>query len=87
MITDKAASKGRKPAEPPRPSNTRFRVGFFLMLALLVLVGGRVIVVQGCDPEGLASAATARRTTSTILSSARGEILDTNGVVLAQTIV
>lgn len=62
-------------------------VRFGFMLALLLVVGGRVVVVQGLDPEGLASTAVNRRTQSSVLASERAQILDSNGTVLVQSIV
>lgn len=57
------------------------------MLALLVVVAGRVVVVQGFDPEGLALTAADKRTQVSVLASERGKILDVNGAVLAQSII
>lgn len=57
------------------------------MLALLLVVAGRVVVVQGFDPESYASKAADRRTQVSILASERGAILDMHGAVLAQSIV
>jgi cell division protein FtsI (penicillin-binding protein 3) len=57
------------------------------MLILLLIVAGRVVVIQGFDPGGLASAAADKRTQSSVLASERGKILDANGSVLAQSII
>jgi cell division protein FtsI (penicillin-binding protein 3) len=57
------------------------------MLALLMVVGVRGIVIQGFDPNGLASAAAEKRTQISVLASERGKILDANGSILAQSIV
>lgn len=65
----------------------RLRVGFGVMLGLLVPVAGRVVIVQGIDPEGLALATTELRTATSTLASTRGDILDINGVVMARSIV
>lgn len=65
----------------------RLRFGFGFMLALLVVVAGRSVVVQGFDPEGLATTAADKRTRVSVLASERGKILDMNGAVLAQSVV
>ncbi|MET1085634.1 MAG: penicillin-binding protein 2 [Arthrobacter sp.] len=57
------------------------------MVALLLVVAARVLVVQGFDPESFASKAADRRTQVSVLASERGQILDMNGAVLAQSIV
>ncbi|KQQ85449.1 peptidoglycan glycosyltransferase [Arthrobacter sp. Leaf137] len=68
-------------------STARVRVGFCFMVALLLVVAGRVFVVQGFDPESYASKAADRRTQVSALASERGAILDMNGTVLAQSTV
>ena len=57
------------------------------MLALLLVVLGRVTIVQGFDPAGYANEAADRRTQSLAIASERGRILDANGNVLAQSVV
>ncbi|MET3142519.1 UNVERIFIED_ORG: cell division protein FtsI (penicillin-binding protein 3) [Arthrobacter sp. UYEF2] len=57
------------------------------MIAMLVVVAGRVLVVQGFDPGSYALKATDRRTQVSVLASERGQILDMNGTVLAHSIV
>ena len=57
------------------------------MLLLLLVVLGRVIIIQGFDPEGLATTAADKRTASLVIASERGKIMDTNGAVLAQSTV
>ena len=65
----------------------RVRFGFCFMVALLLVVAGRVVVVQGFDPESFASKAADRRTQVSVLASERGQILDMHGAVLAQSVV
>jgi cell division protein FtsI (penicillin-binding protein 3) len=77
----------RKQSDGSGLSSRRLRFGFGFMLVLLVVVGGRVVVVQGFDPEALALAAADKRTRVSVLASERGQILDMNGAVLAQSIV
>jgi cell division protein FtsI (penicillin-binding protein 3) len=57
------------------------------MVALLLVVGCRVVVIQGFDPESYASKAADRRTQVSALASERGAIVDRNGTVLAQSTV
>jgi cell division protein FtsI (penicillin-binding protein 3) len=65
----------------------RLRIGMGIMLAFLLVIAGRVIVVQGFDPTGLANAANDLRTQSSVLGASRGKILDASGVVLAESII
>jgi cell division protein FtsI (penicillin-binding protein 3) len=57
------------------------------MLALLLVISGRLFLVQGLDAGGMAEAAVTQRTVVQQLPSTRGEILDANGKVLAQSII
>ncbi|MGK3648434.1 peptidoglycan D,D-transpeptidase FtsI family protein [Pseudarthrobacter enclensis] len=57
------------------------------MVALLLVVGCRVVVIQGFDPESYASKAADRRTQVSALASERGAIVDRSGTVLAQSTV
>ncbi|NWL32646.1 peptidoglycan glycosyltransferase [Paenarthrobacter nitroguajacolicus] len=57
------------------------------MLAFLVVIAGRVIVIQGFDPTGLAAAANDLRTQSSVLGASRGTIVDASGIVLAESII
>ena len=69
------------------PSNSlRLRLGFAFMLVLLLVIAIRVVVIQGFDPDGLATAAAEIRTKSSLIPSVRGAILDANGTVLARSI-
>lgn len=67
--------------------NRRVRLGFVVMLALLLVLGGRLFFVQGLDPDGLAAEAVNTRSYSSVLASERGKILDSKGTVLAQSII
>ncbi len=55
------------------------------MCALLLVVSGRLVQLQGLDAGHYAQAASAERLSSTALHAARGTIEDRNGVVLAYT--
>ncbi|WP_394941069.1 peptidoglycan D,D-transpeptidase FtsI family protein [Psychromicrobium sp. YIM B11713] len=65
----------------------RLRVGVGLLLALLLIVSGKLVLVQGLDLGGYAEAAVNQLTQTQKLASSRGEIVDANGKVLAQSIV
>ena len=65
---------------------TRTQVGIALLLALLLLVAGRLFWVQGLDPTGRAETAAQQRTMVEPVPAVRGEITDTSGTVLARTL-
>ncbi|PTT59781.1 peptidoglycan glycosyltransferase [Arthrobacter sp. HMWF013] len=57
------------------------------MLTLLLVVGGKLFMVQGLDVGGMAAAALDYRMRETSLPAERGSILDANGVVLANSLI
>jgi cell division protein FtsI (penicillin-binding protein 3) len=57
------------------------------MLVLLLVIGGRLFLVQGLDVGGYAQAALSKRLQTTVLPAARGEIVDASGKVLAQSVI
>jgi cell division protein FtsI (penicillin-binding protein 3) len=63
----------------------RLRYGFAAVCTLLVVIGGRLVELQGVDSRGLAGAATAQRVTTVDLHALRGKIVDRAGTVLAYT--
>ncbi|MHC6220365.1 peptidoglycan D,D-transpeptidase FtsI family protein [Arthrobacter sp. MMS24-S77] len=65
----------------------RLRIGLGIMLTLLLVVGGKLFLVQGLDVGGMAEAAYNNRLKSTILPAERGRILDANGTVLASSVI
>lgn len=65
----------------------RLRIGIGLMLTCLAIIAGRVIIVQVVDPGGLSSAADVLRTQSSVLPAQRGKIVDSRGVVLAESVL
>ncbi|MEN2745914.1 penicillin-binding protein 2 [Sinomonas halotolerans] len=65
----------------------RLRLGLAAMLAFLLVVAGRLVMVQGLDSGGLAEAALSKRLQKTILPAERGEIVDSKGTVLATSVV
>jgi cell division protein FtsI (penicillin-binding protein 3) len=65
----------------------RLRLGLGIMLTLLLVVGGKLFMVQGLDVGGMAAAALDYRMRETSLPAERGSILDANGVVLANSLI
>lgn len=65
----------------------RLRLGLGIMLTLLLVVGGKLFLVQGLDVGGMAAAALNKRMTETVLPAERGSILDENGTVLANSVI
>ena len=65
----------------------RLRFGLAAMLAFLLVIGGRLVLVQGLDVGGLAEAALSKRLQKTVLPAQRGEILDARGTVLATSVI
>ncbi|MEP6598887.1 MAG: penicillin-binding protein 2 [Actinomycetota bacterium] len=68
-----------------RPLDRRLRFGFAAVCALLLIVGARLVQLQGVDRAGYAVAAAAQRVDTRPLHALRGAILDRNGTVLAYT--
>lgn len=66
----------------------RMRLTLVLILAVLLVVGGRLVWVQGIDPSNAAADAQSGRTTSGVpIPATRGDILASGGKVLATSIV
>jgi cell division protein FtsI (penicillin-binding protein 3) len=57
------------------------------MLSLLLVVGGKLFLVQGLDVGGMAEAALNLRMKETALPAERGSILDARGTVLANSVI
>lgn len=76
----------------PRNANVadatkRLRLGLGIMLTLLLVVGGKLFLVQGLDVGGMAEAALNKRMMQTALPAERGSILDSTGTVLANSVI
>lgn len=71
---------------PRRAGWSRAQVGVALLLALLLLLVGRLFWVQGLDPSGRAAHAAAQRTKVETIPAVRGEIKDASGQVMARTL-
>jgi cell division protein FtsI (penicillin-binding protein 3) len=65
----------------------RLRLGLGIMLTLLLVVGGKLFLVQGLDVGGMAEAALDKRMRATVLPAERGSILDSGGTVLANSVI
>ncbi|GAA1905401.1 peptidoglycan D,D-transpeptidase FtsI family protein [Lapillicoccus jejuensis] len=80
------ATRRRRPV--PGVANPRRRARTMLIAGLFVLTvfGGQLLRVQAFDASAVANAAQERRLTSTVIPASRGEILDSNGVVLASSV-
>lgn len=77
--------KARKAKVPS--ATRRLRLGLGLMLTLLLVVGGKLFLVQGLDVGGMAEAALNNRLTPIELPAERGSILDAGGTVLASSVI
>lgn len=77
--------KARKAKAPS--ATRRLRLGLGVMLTLLLVVGGKLFLVQGLDVGGMAEAALQNRLTPVELPAERGSILDANGTVLASSVI
>lgn len=83
---DRTPGKSGSPRSPL--SVRRMRFTLVLVLALLVAVGGRLIWVQGIDPQDAAAKALASRTAPDVtVPATRGQILDSAGNVLATSVI
>ncbi len=64
----------------------RLRVGFVLIAIVLSFFGARLVQLQGVDPGSYAAMAAAEGAVKVPLRAERGDILDRNGVPLADSI-
>jgi cell division protein FtsI (penicillin-binding protein 3) len=64
----------------------RLRAGFVLIAIVLSFFGARLVQLQGMDPRSYASMAAAEGAVVVALPAERGDILDRNGVALADSI-
>ncbi|MEO5778319.1 MULTISPECIES: penicillin-binding protein 2 [Arthrobacter] len=82
------AQKTGRARTPKAPDATRrLRVGLALMLTLLLVVGGKLFLVQGLDTGGMAEAALNNRLTPIELPAERGSIVDSTGTILASSVI
>jgi cell division protein FtsI (penicillin-binding protein 3) len=64
----------------------RLRVGFVLIAIVLSFFGARLVQLQGVDPGSYAAMASAEGAARVTLEAERGDILDRNGIPLADSI-
>ena len=64
----------------------RLRIGFVLIAIVLSFFGARLVQLQGVDPRSYAAMAAAEGAARLTLEAERGDILDRNGVPLADSI-
>ncbi|NYE38487.1 cell division protein FtsI (penicillin-binding protein 3) [Nocardioides cavernae] len=76
---------GRRGASRGAPL-LRLRVGFLLIAVVLSFFGARLVQLQGVDPQSYALRAAAEGGVRVTLEAERGDILDRNGVPLADSI-
>lgn len=69
-----------------RTLSFRMRIGLAIVVAMLVLLSGRLFHVQGLDTAGHAQEAVSERLQSVEVPGARGDILDTDGEVMATAV-
>jgi len=82
------AQNSAKAIKAKAPNATRrLRAGLGIMLALLLVVAGKLFMVQGLDVGGMAEAALNNRLTPVELPAERGSILDSSGTVLASSVI
>ncbi len=82
-----AQNSGKSKTKKASTAKLRLRVGLALMLTLLLVVGGKLFLVQGLDMGGMAEAGINKRLTPVELPAERGQILDANGTVLASSVI
>ncbi|HEU5007768.1 MAG TPA: penicillin-binding protein 2 [Jatrophihabitantaceae bacterium] len=86
-------NRSRPPARPPRRRRPlrlgtlhgRLRFGFAAVCTLLLVIGGRLVQVQGLDHGRYAGAAAAQRVETVPIHAMRGSIVDRDGTPLAYT--
>ncbi|HEU4948323.1 MAG TPA: penicillin-binding transpeptidase domain-containing protein [Kribbella sp.] len=92
----KRPPQSRRPPAPRRPKRrrpprtlklgrpaVRLRITFGVMAFVLSLFAGRLVLLQGVDPDSYALAATKENTKPFVLHASRGAILDRNGAPLS----
>lgn len=81
------SAHGATAQELNKVGRRRMRVGFVLMMVLLLVIAGRLVMVQGLDTGNMAQAAENQRTVVQKLPAVRGKIIDSKGNVLAESII
>jgi cell division protein FtsI (penicillin-binding protein 3) len=75
------------PSGPSRTdSNRRLRIGLIVLLAVSVLLAGRLVQLQGVEGPRYAALAQTQMLHLIPLPAQRGQILDRNGLILAESV-
>ena len=83
----RSTRRGRGPRRDLRGSaQLRLRAGFVFIAVVLSFFGARLVQLQGIDPEQYAEMAAAEGVVTVQLPAVRGDILDRNGVPLANSV-
>ncbi|HEX3812527.1 MAG TPA: penicillin-binding protein 2 [Mycobacteriales bacterium] len=67
-------------------SRRRITIGFVTLAVLVLVLGGRLVQLQGLDGTHYATTASNQRTYTQVLPSQRGKIVDVSGNVLAYSV-
>ncbi|GAB3846379.1 peptidoglycan D,D-transpeptidase FtsI family protein [Nesterenkonia populi] len=81
-----AQSKSTEQQARSKRLSFRLRIGLAVALMMMVLLGGRLFQVQGLDMDGHAQEAVSERLRTVPLPAERGDILDTEGRVMASSV-
>ncbi len=87
MRRTRTSARGRPRLGTARGSSAvRLRIGFLVIAVVLSVFAGRLVQLQGLDPNSYAAMAAAEGTAVVTLPATRGEILDRNGEPLADSV-
>lgn len=86
MVSNRNRNSGPAARQSTQGLPARLRIGLGIALVMLVLLGGRLFLVQGLDPEGIAQAAVDNRIRVENVAPQRGDILDSENRVLATSV-
>lgn len=87
MVQDSSEVSDANENRSGRVGRTRMRLGLALMIVCLLIIAGRLVMIQGLNVGNMAEAAESQRTVKQVLPAVRGKIVDANGVVLAESIL
>lgn len=87
MAQNSSRAKGATAHQPNKVGRLRMRIGLASMIAILLVIAGKLVLIQGLDVGNMAEAAVQQRTVTQVLPAVRGKIVDVNGNVLAESIL
>lgn len=87
MSSNSSKRSSKRPVKDAFVTRRRLRLGLGFTMALLLVIAGKLFLVQGLDFGGLAEAATQQLSRTEVLPATRGQILDANGTVMATTVL